>query len=289
MTALLASLAPTTRAAYARVLSRLQEFAVRRQPGSIWFPAPVPLLVYFIASLIVEGRSPSSIQSSLSAISYFHKLFAVFDPTTNFLVKKMVAGIHKLKPQVDLRAPITPAILVSLCAALDNLHLSAYIALTFKSIFTLMFHGFLRIGEVTDSPHSLQFENICISDTAVNINFSSFKHHTGTPFSLRIASGTDPCPVKLLNAYVSARGQLSGPLFILSNGAPISSQYFYQVFYCAVSFCKLSSNIYKPHSFRIGAATHAFVLGKSEQDIQRMGRWHSSAFSKYIRVDSFSV
>ena len=39
---------------------------------------------------------------------------------------------------------------------------------------------------------------------------------------------------------------------------------------------------YKVHSFRIGAATTASMMGVSEEHIQRMGRWRSQAFKKYI-------
>jgi hypothetical protein len=40
----------------------------------------------------------------------------------------------------------------------------------------------------------------------------------------------------------------------------------------------------KGHSFRIGAATAAAIQGASDEDIQRMGRWKSQAFKRYIRI-----
>jgi hypothetical protein len=47
--------------------------------------------------------------------------------------------------------------------------------------------------------------------------------------------------------------------------------------------------MYKAHSFRIGAATHAASRGYSDQDIQIMGRWHSDAFKKYIRIPVLQI
>jgi hypothetical protein len=55
----------------------------------------------------------------------------------------------------------------------------------------------------------------------------------------------------------------------------------------ALSFVGLSPMKYKGHSFRIGAATWAMQLGKSDAQIRSSGCWHSNAFLKYIRPDYF--
>ena len=41
---------------------------------------------------------------------------------------------------------------------------------------------------------------------------------------------------------------------------------------------------YKSHSFRIGAATTAHMMGIPDNIIISMGRWHSDSFLRYIRV-----
>ncbi|CAG2196116.1 unnamed protein product [Mytilus edulis] len=50
-------------------------------------------------------------------------------------------------------------------------------------------------------------------------------------------------------------------------------------------FC-LSPELYKGHSFRIGAASEA-AKGTSLSVIQQMGRWKSNALQNYIRMDNF--
>jgi hypothetical protein len=50
---------------------------------------------------------------------------------------------------------------------------------------------------------------------------------------------------------------------VLAVGSPVLSSYFYHVFDLVVAVCKLDKAVYKPHSFRIDAATHCFLTGKS--------------------------
>ncbi|XP_071144984.1 uncharacterized protein [Mytilus edulis] len=50
---------------------------------------------------------------------------------------------------------------------------------------------------------------------------------------------------------------------------------------------QVDTRYYKAHSFRIGAATSAAAKGIPHSVIQGMGRWKSSAFMKYIRMQNF--
>lgn len=45
----------------------------------------------------------------------------------------------------------------------------------------------------------------------------------------------------------------------------------------------LDTRLYKTHSFRIGAASNAWVSGASQQSIAIEGRWKSSCLLNYIR------
>ena len=96
------------------------------------------------------------------------------------------------------------------------------------------------------------------------------------------------CPVNAMLQYVKFRGAKPGPLFLNSVGVPVS----YDVFR---KFCKLI-NSYLPgdaritgHSFRIVGATYASQLGLNVEEVMRIGRWSSSAFKRYTRIQSFKV
>lgn len=96
-------------------------------------------------------------------------------------------------------------------------------------------------------------------------------------------TGSDICPVSALLRYLSIRGLAPGPLFIWSDGSPLSP---IQVnFYLRDLLSRASiKGKYSSHSFRIGAATAAAAAGVPDHIIQTLGRWSSSAFRTYVRT-----
>jgi hypothetical protein len=162
-----------------------------------------------------------------------------------------------------------------------------------SAMYLLAFHAFLRIGEITvnnsktHNPNLIQFHQISIHNDQAVLTFSAFKHHHGPPVILAVQSQHSPCcPVSHLSQYISARGSSAGPLFQFPNGAPVSRNFFHQQLAMSLSWSNASSRFIRSHSFRIGAATAAAAAGHHDEAIQRMGRWKSSAFKKYIRIPS---
>ena len=207
----------------------------------------------------------------------------------HFLIRKIVSGAAKRQPQCDLRAPITLSILVRLESALPKVCSSVYEADMFLAMFRLMFHGFLRVGEVTQSPNNIQCHQLDMLPQELHLTFTHFKHYAGPPIVIVIKTRSAACPVAALSSYLKIRGSQQGPLFAYPNLIPVTVNAFHRIFKATLDMCQLSSSIYKPHSFRIGAATLAFQNGASGEVIQRMGRWKSDAFQKYIRVNQLSL
>ena len=56
-----------------------------------------------------------------------------------------------------------------------------------------------------------------------------------------------------------------------------------------VEFVDLPVQFFSAHSFRIGAATSAAMLGMSDAMIRNMGRWSSNTFKRYIRIDKVLI
>jgi len=88
------------------------------------------------------------------------------------------------------------------------------------------------------------------------------------------------CPV--IN-YLNARPNVQGALFCHLNHKYLTRYQVVSVLKNA-KFLKLNPKDFNTHSFRIGAATSFSVLGKSDDEIKKLGRWKSSAFSNYIRI-----
>jgi site-specific recombinase XerD len=99
-----------------------------------------------------------------------------------------------------------------------------------------------------------------------------------------IATGTEVCPVKAMQLFLNARPKGSqGYLFCHVENSPLTRYQFGAVLTRVVRRLKLPVTGFKTHSFRIGAATWLSSKGVPDAVIQRMGRWKSNAFAKYIR------
>ena len=99
------------------------------------------------------------------------------------------------------------------------------------------------------------------------------------------AQGLSPlCPVEAVLSYLSIRGGTSGPLFVRTNGVPLTRAYFSERLRSLLGAAGIAGR-YSSHSFRIGAATSAALAGTvPEHMIQTLGRWTSSAYLTYIRT-----
>ena len=73
-------------------------------------------------------------------------------------------------------------------------------------------------------------------------------------------------------------------LFSFMDGSSISRQFFSDQLKLSLTWANLDNHKYKSHSFWIGAATTAAMLGITEDKIQSMGMWNSNAFKKYVRI-----
>lgn len=280
------ALAPATLSAYNRSLVAYQNFCAKYSL-SCAFPISIDNLSCFIQFLFNTGLPASSIASSLSALSYYHKLWAyeAMDPTKAFSTTQLMVAIRKERPTSDGRKPISENILLTMFNNLARLNLSYYELSLFRAMFFLMFHFGLRVGEVTNSPHNINNCQLEIVGDRLRLTFSTYKHSPAQPFSHFIrATDSLICPVPVLARYASLRGNCRGPFFMLGGNA-VTRDLFNSRLRETLVLCHLDTSSYSSHSFRIGAASLWAAKGLSYDLIRRLGRWKSSAGLKYLRHD----
>ena len=160
-----------------------------------------------------------------------------------------------------------------------------------------VFVGLLRVGEITSQSkgragkHVIHISDIKLVhkqdsvDLHLMIRSSKTDQHSHST-TLIICSQTDNsiCPVHLLKGYLEVRQHaLDSNLYLHFDGSDLTRYQFSIVLQRALSFCEVKGH-FRPHSFRIGAATEAKRFGIHDDVIQKWGRWTSDAYTKYIRL-----
>lgn len=291
------SLSRSTKQAYARSLTKYNAFTKQYFGTESSYPVDYQQLYQFIPFLQYDGLSAASIQTTLSAINFINKAMGGQDIFSNFWLSRIMLGLKKsITPSLDKRLPITTNMLQHLCQAAESLCSTNYTKYLIESMFLLAFHALLRVGEITvqslntSNPNLLMLSSISIDpqSLAITINFAKFKHSTSkVPSQLSIPpnQGQFQLPA-ILSKYLALRGPSPGPLFIIHN-KPVTRQFFTQSLNQCLQYAGYDTSKYKSHSFRIGSATSAIERGATHEQVQQMGRWHSNAYRKYIRITSF--
>ena len=291
------ALAPSTQTSYRRSWSVLNYFRKNVLSENIALPVSVGTIAMFVTYLCVYcSLQVSTIRSHLSAISYVHKLKNIFDPTANFLIRKLVDAVAKRSQSSDTRLPITRTLLHSLGSKIQAVYLDNYTQLLFKAMFYVAWYGCLRVGEFTLTPkseHCISLADLTFTENAFLLNLKSFKHKKGTSPLISISRSTrfpSHCPYQILKAYLEVRGTHPGPLFCWKNGQPFSRSRFAAVMKVCLSLVNVHYGNYNTHSFRIGRLTEAVTEGSASLDqLMKLGRWSSSAIHQYYRPSTVSV
>ena len=204
---------------YNRVFYKLRKFL---DTFSVPFVLPIPhyFIYLFVGHLISKNTPSSTIRSSVSAISWLHRIHNFPDPTFQLLMKKVLIGSSKLQPAPLKLLPIDRNLLHLLCY-LSYLHIpSQYNQKLFRAVICLMYYACLRVGEAAKSAsteHTIKFSNVECLDTpprSVSILLHSFKHSKSPKkLILHAASDQPVCPIIALQEYLEVRTDGCDTLF----------------------------------------------------------------------------
>ena len=266
------------------------------------FPLTEHLMCCYASFLADEGLAPQTIKSYLSALRNMKLSLGFPDPREQSslpMLKRIQAGIARCRllrdPPSRIRLPITAHILrkigqgwrESLCPERAVLWAVACSA----------FFGFFRLGEllpVTGAAYNPR-TSLSWGDVAVN----SLANPRMVQFHLRRSkcdqagkgadvvvgkTGSDVCPVTAILEFIELRGSQAGPFFIDSAKKPVLKPWFVAQLREVLGRIGFPPMDFAGHSFRIGAATTASLVGLEDSMIQTLGRWRSAAFLQYVRT-----
>lgn len=155
----------------------------------------------------------------------------------------------------------------------------------------------LRRSDCTifDPTAHLTFSDVSVDDPKrPAILFLNLKKSKTDPFrrGVRLTVGStqnELCPVSAMLAYLALRGPGDGPLFRWQDGSPLTQSKLVVAIRDVLTRANLPSKDFAGHSFRIGAATTAASMGVEDSLIQTLGRWKSSAYLLYVRLEPTSI
>ena len=291
-------LAPSTRKTYGAASKRFYGFCTLHHILSP-FPVCEYTLCCFASHLADEGLSPQTVKSYLSAVRNLHLSFGFPDPRDNSslpVLKRVLAGISRTYIDRDrvsarTRLPITIHILARIHEVLS--HSPCEVHTLIWAIAATAFFGFFRLGELLaecHNPSNLSWGDVAVdcksSPTMVRIHLHRSKcDQFGRGVDIFLGrTDTMLCPVTAIVEYIRIRRDPPGAFFRMQDGSPASKPWFVSKIRHILSSIGLPQHEYAGHSFRIGAATTAAMVGVEDSMIQTLGRWKSTAFLQYIRI-----
>ena len=296
--ALTASTHRTYRSAEARYLQFCQKFHIKDP-----IPASEAVLCYYVACLGQEGLAAATIRTYLSGVRQVHVALGLADPRLSAMPRlqqilrcvRVEQGKAGRTPRP--RLPITPGILRKLKKAWE-LEATSWDTTMLWAASSVAFFSFCRSGELTvpseksfDPSAHLTVDDISVDDRKKpSVLAIQLKKSKTDPFrkGVRITIGRtqdELCPVTALLSYLQKRGMKPGPLFLWSDGRALTRDDFVRAVRGALRKANLPASQFAGHSFRIGVATTAATMGLEDSLIRTLGRWKSSAYLLYVRLD----
>ena len=254
----------------------------------------------FVSFLAIEGLAPQTCKSYLAAIRNMQISLGLPDPREQSslpVLKRVQAGISRTRM---LRGATSRIRLPTLLSQLHDSLMSSSNPekLVVWTIASTAFFGFFRLGELLLSSPMTYDAATCLSwgDIAIDsrdnpsmvqvwLRKSKCDQFGKGAHIILGNTGTRLCPVLAILKYTAARkNQPQGPFFLLSSGVPATKAWFTNQIRATLQGLGFPQDDYAGHSFRIGAATTAAMVGIADSSIQTLGRWQSAAFLQYIRT-----
>ena len=202
------------------------------------FPISESSMARFIVFLMNKCYKPSTIQTNVAALGFYHNILGLPSSTNSFTIKKLILGAKRISPSQDQRLPVTLQILHTLVRVIDRLFSSPFETLLYSAMILVAFHAFL-VGKYTtkgdNQSHAIQ-RNIKFSAQngklrGMTITLLHYKHSKGqVTLDFKVGAKAKFCPGQALAWHISSTGPRTGSIFINQDGSPVSSSQFSSIF-----------------------------------------------------------
>ena len=260
-------------------------------------------LVEFVAYCFQQLKLKfSTIKLYLSGIRYGYMISGIASPFDNMLLQRLHASLLGIKriqgSHSSPKMPITADILSKLCQCLDSGYFDNYTNSLMKAVLLSAYFGFLRCGEFTVSKNfqpdvNMTFDDIRLFDDYLTLHLKQSKTD---PFRKGITlmifrTGSSLCAYTAVVKYLCLRNSCfpslishSDPFFVTAQGKPLSRSIYVNHLKLLVSCIGLDSSKFAGHSIRRGSATACALHRIEDHVIQKLGRWSSNCYQRYIET-----
>ena len=297
----------STRANYYGIWKHFNEFYIKLDiKPETWEER----LVLFAGLLADSGRKGNTIKSYILAIKAVLKEDGVDLCEDKFLLSAITKACKYKNEKVHIRFPIQKGVLVILLNQLEEIFAEQpYLERLYKALFTTVYYGLFRVGELTMGSHPVRASDVHIGS---NKNKMLFVLHTSKThwkdscpqtikisstiksdrmldckFKLKNNSGTMLCPYTILRNFLSFRSNHyqteREPFFIFRDRTPVKPVNFTSVLKQTLKNAGLNPKLYTSHGFRSGRAVDLLGAGISMETIRKFGRWRSGAVYQYLK------
>ena len=223
----------------------------------------------------------------------------VYDPTSSHVISVLLNGIKKESPKSREMLQISIDMLHELLHNIGHIITCKYDRIMYKAILLLQYHTCARIGELVTSGKNtenvLRLDQLIFTHGSVKnsptmvVDFLYYKHSQDSSESITIPSFHSIfCPVSSVKSYLLMRGRKPGLLFMNSAFKPVTRTEVSKVLDMLLIAAGYENTRYDTHGLRRGRASQAAADGWSDCQIQRLGRWKSMAFKKYLKGTVFA-
>ena len=300
----------STRRTYHKIWTKFNNFCIRLDNMPDTWEERTRMYCSFL--IYEEQLQSSTVKTYISAIKAIVTSDGYVWDKQYLLLTSLIKSCKKVNDTVKTRLPIRKPLLERILTQTDlqfsQINPQPYLRILYMTIFTIMYYGLMRVGEVANSAHSLKAVDIHVSHckSKILLILRSSKTHGRGDRPQKISIKADflevevngqRCstfskktikynPVTMIRTYLKTRAGWTDRqenLFVFSDGTPVQPAHVRDLLRKMLKNLDLNGSLYDTHSFRIGRATDLHKMNFPVEKIKELGRWRSNAVYEYLR------